>query len=172
MSHRRLAVVLAALLSVAAVSPAFAATQTVTESLTVNATLTATCSPSSISYGSIDAGSTSAWQQVDCTISTNNAHGWAATLQGSDFTAGANTIDKSKRDGRVSSSTGSVTVLNPGVVKPFGAGNSFDGSQDVCFTTAAGASENCRIETRVNIPATQAAGAYAGSYTVTISQRP
>ena len=158
---RKLHAAAAALVMALAIAPV-ASAATIDESLTVNSTLTVTGIPASISYGSIDPGSTSAAYPVNATVVTNAA-GWQLRMSGSDFTGPA-TLGKINREGQIDQppfGTSAVTSWTNF------ANSAFDGSS----VTASGPTGSTAVNMafRVNIPGGQAPGNYTGTITYTFS---
>lgn len=167
MSRLRAALVAAVILTLAAVPVASA--QTVTESFTVNGTITVSGIPASLSYGALDAGQQSAVQTIDALVTANAA--WGFDISGSDFT-GPTSLSKSIRDGLISTNAGGtaagVTFDAPLTWRSFGEASLTDPTPEA--TGPAGVSGVLvRTELRINVPGGTPAGAYSGTLTITVA---
>lgn len=161
--HRKLGAALAALILTLAVAPAALATD-VSDSFSVNGTLTVTGIPASIDYGALDAGTTSGIQTIDATVSSNAP--WTMTVTGTDFTGPGN-LSKSVRQIQLSTTGG--PIIQPGTFPwvAFDDAVLADATPDV--TGSAGSGLLVRSELRVAVPANTPAGSYSGTITYTFS---
>jgi hypothetical protein len=161
----------AALIAALAIAPV-ASAATVTDSFSVNGTLTVTGIPATISYGNLADGTTSAVQVIDASVTANTP--WQMTVTGTDFdrTGGGN-LPKSVREVLLSS-TGALAQFQvtpgPGAWQPFDAATLSDGTPDA--TGPAGAGINVRSELRVVIPGGTSAGDYSGTIEYTFTATP
>jgi hypothetical protein len=85
--HRLLAPLAALVLVLATAGVAMADTSAVvTEQATVNSTLSLVLSTTAINYGSMDPGTTSAPQEIDATVVSNDPTGWSLDVGTTNFT--------------------------------------------------------------------------------------
>jgi hypothetical protein len=166
--HRTLRAAVAALALALAIAPVVSAA-TVTDSFTVNGTLTVTGIPATISYGNLDDGTTSSVQVIDASVTTNAP--WQMTVTGTDFDrAGGGSLPKSVRQVLLSS-TGALAQFQvtpgPSSWQPFDAATLSDGTPDA--TGPAGSGINVRSELRIVLPGGTTAGNYSGQIVYTFS---
>lgn len=161
--RRKLLVVAAASCLLALALPATVLAADVSESLTVNGAISVTGVPTSLGYGNVDPGGTSALQTIGVTVTSNGS--WAAQMSGSDFT-GAGSMPASVREGQLA--CGGTAVCNESAgFHAFGAGGDFgDAGAEALGTAGSG---TLTLDLRVKPPASQAAGAYSGTLTIVVS---
>lgn len=166
------AIVGALVLTLALVTPAFAGTSNVTDSFTVNGTVTVTGIPATISYGALDDGTTSATQTIDASITANS--NWTMKITGTDFArTGGGTLSKSVRQVLLSTiATGGgapsfEVTPSPTAWQAFDAATLTNATPDV--TGVPGASIPLRSELRIVLPGGTQSGAYQGTITYTFS---
>lgn len=160
--HRNIRAAVAALALVLAVAPA-AMAATISESVTVNSVLTVTGIPASISYGTLDPGTTSGVQSFTASVTANS--GYTYRVSGSDFT-GPGTIGKVNRESKLALASGSTIASGLDNWTNF-ANSAYDGS-NVVVTGNAGSS-SFLTELRLTIPGATAPGSYSGSITYTFT---
>jgi hypothetical protein len=152
-------ILLSIALTLGLVAPTFAASQsaTSTETLTVNASITLTGVPTSLSYGSTLGAQKLSATMTGVHVFTNNPTGMKVTATASDLTAGGNTIAATNRAFK------------------------FGGSAEVPYTTANTVLTTfpgpvpdtaADIVASVNVPANAMPGAYTGSVTITAVTNP
>ncbi|HEY3408981.1 MAG TPA: hypothetical protein VGK53_12480 [Propionicimonas sp.] len=122
-----------------------ASSGTVDESFTVNNVLTLTLSTSTINYGTLDPGQTSAGQSVTAHASGNV--GWRLSVSGTAFTSAGNTMPATARQ-------------RDGI-------NFVDGVE--LQNSATGAAADTTTVWTVAVPATQKGGTYTGTLTYSLS---
>lgn len=159
----------ALVLTLALVPATFAATSNVTDSFSVNGTLTVTGIPATLDYGALDDGTTSAVQTIDANVVSNSP--WQLMLTGTDFDrAGGGSLPKSVRQVLLSTTGGNVNfqvMPGPSAWQPFDATSLTDAVADATGSPTAGA--NVRGEYRIVLPGGTAAGSYSGTITYTFT---
>lgn len=150
---RLIAIALAAVMSLSVAGSAFAATSAnVTETVTVLSTVSLALDVTSIDYGTLSPGTTSAQQPVNATISVGNSSGWTLTVTGSNgLTSGSYTIPNSAR---LIGSGDMQTNMGDGPLP-----NTISGTSSGTF----------KFNEWIVVPANQHAGTYAGSQTWTVT---
>ena len=158
--------ILAAVLALALPASAFAAStsSTVTESLTVAASISMTGIPASLDYGSSTAGTNVVAPEFTAAVSSNNASGWSVAVNATDLTNGGGTIPATNRQ---YSMAGSGYTATGG-----GSPVSYPGGDFVIANRATPGSANVFVTSRISIPAAASPGAYTGSAVFTASTNP
>lgn len=155
------ALIVALAMTLALASPTFALTSTASETLTVDAQVTLTGVPASISYGS-GLGGTRTGAQFTVNATTNGAAGMTLTVAGSALTNGASTIAATNR-------SFDLAAYNCGPVNNNPSTLSGGGPHNVCTS---GQTATVPITPKITVPPTQAPGAYTGTLTVTAVANP
>lgn len=146
-------------LALAAVIASPVAAADVAESITVNGTLTVTGIPASINYGALDAGTTSADQTINYTVTANG--NYVVTITGTAFarSGGGATMPASARQGW------STTASSGAHCTPLETWTAFNGTAQTCDGPM-GSTSSFTTKVRVAVPGGQMAGTYTGTLTI------